>query len=92
VGIDIDLVNVEHAELIRREVEALAGRTPLRRRGSKGMMLVYQKSDDPIAKIKIIERVEPGESTPQELSSSSLAKVDNSSASGSIPPVCLTRG
>jgi hypothetical protein len=61
VGIDIDLRDDEHAELIRREVESILGRTPLRRRGSKGMMLVYRKADDPIGKIMLNQTVEPGE-------------------------------
>jgi hypothetical protein len=61
VGIDIDLRDDEHSELIRREVETILGRTPLRRRGSKGMMLVYRMTDDPIAKIILTETVEPGE-------------------------------
>src|SRR5271163_2701410 len=53
VGVDIDLHDAEHADLIQRVVEDTVGPTPLRRRGSKGAMLCYRKAGTPISKIVI---------------------------------------
>jgi Bifunctional DNA primase/polymerase, N-terminal len=53
VGVDIDLHNDDHAEIIRQVVEDAAGPTPFRRRGSKGAMLCYRKAGTPIGKLVI---------------------------------------
>src|SRR5258708_5435859 len=53
VGVDIDLHDDEHARVIQGVVEDTIGPTPFQRRGSKGAMLCYRKTDDPIGKIVI---------------------------------------
>ena len=53
VGVDIDLRNDEHADIIRQVVEDTIGPTPFHRRGSKGAMLCYRKAGTPIGKIVI---------------------------------------
>ena len=53
VGVDIDLHDDGHADIIRQVVEDTIGRTPLHRRGSKGLMLCYRKVGEPIGKIVI---------------------------------------
>jgi hypothetical protein len=53
VGVDIDLHDDEHANIIREVVEDTVGATPLHRRGSKGAMLCYRKAGTPIGKITI---------------------------------------
>jgi hypothetical protein len=57
VGVDIDLHNAEHAQVIQGVVEDTVGPTPLRRRGSKGAMLCYRKAGTPIGKITICDAV-----------------------------------
>jgi hypothetical protein len=57
VGVDIDLHDAEHADIIQRVVEDTIGPTPLQRRGSKGAMLCYRKAGDPIGKIVIRDAV-----------------------------------
>jgi hypothetical protein len=57
VGIDIDLHNDEHADIIKRVVEDSIGETPLHRRGSKGAMLCYRKAGEPVGKIVIRDPV-----------------------------------
>jgi hypothetical protein len=57
VGVDIDLRNDEHADIIKHLVEDTIGPTPLQRRGSKGAMLCYRKAGDPIGKIVIRDAV-----------------------------------
>ena len=53
VGIDIDLVDREQAATLREVTETVLGRTPLRRFGSKGEMLLYRMVDEPIGKMTI---------------------------------------
>jgi hypothetical protein len=53
VGVDIDLHDAEHADIIQGVVEDTIGPTRLQRRGSKGAMLCYQKAGTPIGKIVI---------------------------------------
>jgi hypothetical protein len=53
VGVDIDLRDPDHAEIIRVLTEDTIGETPLRRRGSKGYMLCYRNTDTPIGKTTI---------------------------------------
>ena len=53
VGIDIDLLDQEQVSILCEIAEACLGRTPLRRYGSKGMMLCYRTTDEPIGKMLI---------------------------------------
>jgi hypothetical protein len=53
VGIDIDLVDPEQVSILLEITDALLGRTPLRRFGSKGQMLLYRMVDEPIGKLLI---------------------------------------
>ena len=53
VGIDIDLLDMEQVSTLREVAEICLGRTPLRRYGSKGMMLCYRMTDEPIGKMLI---------------------------------------
>jgi hypothetical protein len=57
VGIDIDLRNDEHADVIQRVVEGTIGPTPLQRRSSKGAMLCYRKDGDCLGKITVRDGV-----------------------------------
>src|SRR5271170_3161231 len=57
VGVDIDLHDDDHPEIIREVVEDTIGATPFRQRGSKGAMLCYCKAGEPIGKIIIREPV-----------------------------------
>ena len=52
VGIDIDVVKWEHATKLRSVVQGILGVTPLRRKGAKGLMLLY-RNETPISKIVI---------------------------------------
>jgi hypothetical protein len=53
VGVDIDLSDPDEAALIQEVVEVVLGPTLLRRRGSKGAMLLYRNAEDPIGKIRL---------------------------------------
>ena len=53
VGIDIDLWDRDQVLILWEITEAYLGRTPLRRFGSKGMMLCYRMTDEPIGKLLI---------------------------------------
>jgi hypothetical protein len=53
IGIDIDLVDHEQVSILIEIINVLLGRTPLRRFGSKGQMLLYRMVDEPIGKMLI---------------------------------------
>lgn len=53
VGIDIDLWDKDQVSTLWEVTEICLGRTPLRRFGSKGMMLCYRMTDEPIGKMLI---------------------------------------
>jgi len=53
VGIDIDLKDCEQTATLREVTGIILSRTPLRRFGSKGEMLLYRMVDEPIGKMVI---------------------------------------
>src|SRR6516165_6426075 len=53
IGVDIDLWSSDQVSTLREVTEICLGRTPLRRFGSKGEMLLYRMVDEPIGKMVI---------------------------------------
>ena len=53
IGVDIDLWSSDQVSTLREVTEICLGRTPLRRFGSKGEMLLYRMVDEPMGKMVI---------------------------------------